>query len=68
MNIENGLTDEQVKKSRTEFGSNNITKGKQNSFCKLLMESLGDPIIRILIIALGIKLIFLIKILIGMKQ
>mgnify|MGYP003304684139 CR=1 FL=1 len=61
MNIKNGLTDEQVKKSRNEFGSNNITAKKQNSFWKLLMESLGDPIIRILIIALGIKLIFLLK-------
>ena len=61
MDIKNGLTDEQVKKSRMEFGSNNITNQKPNSFWKLLVESLGDPIIRILIIALGIKLVFLIK-------
>ena len=61
MNIKNGLTDEQVKKSRNEFGSNSITIEKQNSFWKLLIESLGDPIIRILIIALGIRLVFLIK-------
>lgn len=61
MDIKNGLTEEQVKKSRMEFGSNNITNQKQNGFWKLLLESLGDPIIRILIIALGIKLVFLMK-------
>ena len=61
MDINNGLTDEQVKKSRLDNGSNNVTSQKKNSFLKLLLESLGDPIIRILIIALGIKLVFLIK-------
>lgn len=61
MDIKNGLTDEQVNSSRDEFGRNTITAQKQNGFWKLLIESLGDPIIRILIIALGIKLVFLIK-------
>ena len=61
MNIKTGLTDEQIKESRTKFGSNSITREKQNNFWKLLIESLGDPIIRILIIALGIRLVFLLK-------
>jgi len=61
MNIKTGLTDEQIKESRNKFGSNSITREKQNSFWKLLIESLGDPIIRILIIALGIRLVFLLK-------
>lgn len=61
MDIKKGLTKDQVIKSREEFGSNNIANQRQNSFWKLLLESLGDPIIRILIIALGIKLVFLIK-------
>lgn len=61
MNTRNGLTDEEVNKSREKYGSNVITNKKKNSFFKLFVETLGDPIIRILIIALGIKLVFLIK-------
>ena len=61
MNKKRGLTDEEVIKSRKEHGSNIITNKKKNSFFKLFIETLGDPIIRILIIALGIKLVFLMK-------
>ena len=56
-----GLTDNEVEISRKKYGSNEITKEKRNSFLNLLLESLGDPIIKILLIALGIKTIFLIK-------
>ncbi|MBE6147999.1 MAG: calcium-translocating P-type ATPase, PMCA-type [Firmicutes bacterium] len=56
-----GLTDEQVVESRNKFGSNEISKKKSNSFIKLLIESLGDPIIKILLIALAIKIVFLFK-------
>ena len=59
--IFDGLTDEQIKQSREQYGSNQITNIKQDSFLKLLIESLGDPIIKILLIALGIKMIFLIQ-------
>ena len=61
MKIKQGLTDEEVIKSRKEFGSNIITTKKGSSFIKLFIETLGDPIIRILIIALGIKIVFLMK-------
>lgn len=57
----NGLTEEEVLNSRKKNGSNIITSTKKNSFLSLLLESLGDPIIRILLIALAIKTIFLIK-------
>lgn len=57
----NGLTEEEVLNSRKKNGSNVITSTKKNSFLSLLLESLGDPIIRILLIALAIKTIFLIK-------
>lgn len=57
----NGLTDLEVLNSRKKNGSNVITSTKKNSFLSLLLESLGDPIIRILLIALAIKTIFLIK-------
>lgn len=56
-----GLTDKEVIINRKKYGDNSITKHKKDSFMKLLLESLGDPIIKILLIALAIKLIFLFK-------
>lgn len=57
----NGLTDKEVIDSRKKYGSNQIINNNQDTFFKLFLECLGDPIIRILLIALGIKTIFLIK-------
>lgn len=57
----NGLNDKEVILAREKYGTNEITGVKRDTFFKLLLESLGDPIIRILLIALGIKTIFLIK-------
>lgn len=57
----NGLTDKEVIISRKTYGTNEITRGKTNSFLSLLIESLGDPIIKILLIALAIKVIFLFR-------
>lgn len=56
-----GLTEKEVGENRTKYGENTITAKKQDSFLKLLLESLGDPIIKILLVALGIKVIFLIR-------
>jgi len=56
-----GLTDEEVKLSRSKNGSNIISKKDNNSFIRLLIESLGDPIIKILLIALAIKIVFLFR-------
>ena len=55
----NGLTDKEVLEQRKKYGSNEITKTKQKGIIKLFLESLGDPIIKILLIALGIKTMFL---------
>ena len=57
----NGLSNEEVLINREKYGSNIFTKKKQDSFFKLLLETFSDPIIKILLIALGIKTIFLIK-------
>ncbi len=57
----NGLTDKEVLESRKKYGTNTLTKIKLDSFIDLFLESLGDPIIKILLIALGIKIVFLIK-------
>ena len=56
-----GLNENEVLKSRQEHGSNEITKEKKNTFLHLLLESLGDPIIKILLIALAIKVVVLFR-------
>ncbi len=61
MNNNYGLTDEDVVYNRNKYGNNSLKQIKENSFGHLLLESLADPIIKILLIALLVKLIFLIK-------
>lgn len=56
-----GLSDKEVIKMRKEYGRNTISNKKENSFIKLFLESLGDPIIKILLIALAVKVIVLFK-------
>ena len=53
-----GLTEEEVVKSRERHGENSLKKVKQKGFFKKFLENLCDPIIKILLIALGIELIF----------
>ena len=56
-----GLTDKEVIDNRKKYGTNGLGEYKKNSFIKLVFESLADPIIRILLIALAVKTIFLFK-------
>ncbi len=60
-NITTGLTEEEVIQNKEKYGTNQITTVEQTGFMKKLLETLGDPIIRILLIALGIKVVFLIQ-------
>ena len=55
----NGLTDAEVLESRKKNGSNNINVKDENKFFSLLLESLGDPIIKIMLIALAIRVVFM---------
>ena len=57
--MHNGLSNEKVIINRKKYGSNEISKIKKDSFIKLLVATLGDPIIKILLIALMLKTIFL---------
>ena len=57
----NGLTNEEVVVSRKKYGSNNISVKKQNKLLNLIIESLGDPIIKIMLIALAIRFVLLFK-------
>lgn len=54
-----GLSENEVIESRKKYGSNEITKVAKDSFFKMLISTLGDPIIKILLIALAIKTLFL---------
>ena len=56
-----GLTDEEVIENRKMYGSNEIVKGNNNSLLKIVISSLGDPIIRILLIALAVKTFFFLQ-------
>lgn len=58
-NIKTGLSSREVEESIKKYGKNIIENKKRRTFINLVIESLSDPIIKILIIALGIKLLFL---------
>ena len=57
--MEKGLSSKEVIESRKKYGTNQIKSKEKNSFFRLLLEAFGDPIIKILLIALAIKTIFL---------
>ncbi len=56
-----GLSEEQVRNSRKKYGSNTLTRKKRKSFFRQFLNSFGDPIIKILMAALAINLLFLFK-------
>lgn len=56
-----GLTEEQVLASRRLHGANTLTKRKRKGFFRQYLSSFGDPIIKILMVALAINVIFLFR-------
>lgn len=56
-----GLNDSEVTASRKEHGSNLLTVKKKKSFLRRFFENLNDPVIRILLVALAVNLIFVIR-------
>ena len=56
-----GLTDFEVEESKKIYGSNTIPDVKRRTIFNLLIESFADPIIKILLIALAIKVVFMFK-------
>ncbi|MCL2696100.1 MAG: calcium-translocating P-type ATPase, PMCA-type [Clostridiales bacterium] len=56
-----GLTPEQVRQQRVLFGSNTLTKRKRKSFLGKFLESFGDPIIKVLLVVLGVNVIVLFR-------
>lgn len=60
MNL-NGLSKKEVEINREKYGRNELTKMKKDSFIKKLLITFSDPIIKILLIALALKVVFLFK-------
>lgn len=59
MNNNTGLTDKEVEMNRKKYGINILTNKKKKTLLNLIIESLNDPIIKILLIALCIKFLFI---------
>ena len=59
MNKINGLSNEEINLSQKKHGTNKLTGYKKTTILSLLFESLSDPIVRILLIALSIKLLLM---------
>ena len=56
-----GLTSYEAELSRKKYGSNKMTKKKDNSLFRSFLENLSDPVIRILIASLVINIVFTFK-------
>ncbi len=54
-----GLTDEQVKLSKEKYGDNRLTEQKRESFWHKLLGNFGDPMIKILCVALLLNVVFM---------
>ncbi len=53
----NGLTDEKVKKSREQYGSNVLTEIPPDPLWKKILEGFKDPMIMILLVALIVQVV-----------
>ena len=56
----NGLTDKEVEESRKLNGSNRLSEVETETFWDKLKANFGDPMIKILCVALGINVIIFI--------
>ncbi|MCL2285946.1 MAG: calcium-translocating P-type ATPase, PMCA-type [Firmicutes bacterium] len=56
-----GLTTTQAEASARQHGTNALTKKPKDGFLKRYLASFGDPIIRILLVALGVNLLLMIR-------
>lgn len=56
--IKKGLTEQEVLEARKKYGSNQLTEHESESFFDKLKDNFGDPMIKILCVALIINIIF----------
>ncbi|MBQ8392378.1 MAG: calcium-translocating P-type ATPase, PMCA-type [Clostridia bacterium] len=57
--IERGLSDLQVEESRLRYGANILTPPKKKGFFRRYISNFSDPIIRVLLIALFVNIVFM---------
>ena len=58
MKAQKGLTSKQAEESRKKYGTNRLSQKERKTFFKKYLEKFDDPIIIILLVALGINIIF----------
>ena len=56
-----GLSEEQARESRQTHGANTLTAAPRRGFLRHFFANLGDPVIRILLCALGVNLLFVFR-------
>lgn len=56
-----GLTEQEAQRQRRKYGANVLTKQKRKGFFRQYLSSFSDPIIRILLVALAVNLIFMFR-------
>ena len=56
-----GLTEAEVEQARERYGRNVLTKRGRRGFWRVLWGNLGDPVIRVLLVALGLHLLLLFR-------
>ncbi len=61
MGARRGLTSAQARASREQYGANVLKRQKRRSFLRQFLSNLGDPVIRILLGALAVKLVLLLR-------
>ena len=59
--LRRGLCEDEVRRSRASHGANILTKQKNKSFLQHFVSNLGDPVIKILLGALAVKLLLLFR-------
>ncbi|MBQ9801711.1 MAG: calcium-translocating P-type ATPase, PMCA-type [Clostridia bacterium] len=56
-----GLCEEEVRRSRAAHGANRLSRKKHVGFWRRFLANLGDPVIKVLLVALAINLVFLFR-------
>ena len=56
-----GLTTAEAERARAEYGSNRLSSQKSKSFLRHFFGNLKDPVIRVLLCALGVNLFFVFR-------
>lgn len=59
--VRRGLSEDEAAASRKKHGENKLTRRKKKSFMRRFLENMGDPVIKILLCALAVNIIFMFR-------